>query len=290
MNKSICNIIIRRRNLINFTKAFCTSENQNLVPNVSSTSPILKSHPLGNLRVSSEEPRECWVESLSTVKGEKVGLISLHADIFGFVPRIDIIFENIEWQKKYKYVEQNHAKLPVEMRGIGKGFGRRPWPQKGTGRARHGHVYAPQFKQGGTVHGPRKFTSRFYMLCYSKRIMGLVSTFSCKFAQGDLKVVDSLEIPSDEPGYLHQLVEERNWGPSVLFADVNDIMPENITTATDQVLHYNLLPVYGLNVHDMIKHHTLVVTVAAIERIQERLIGNYNSINHSVKASYFEQK
>lgn len=58
-------------------------------------------------RVSSEEPRECWVESLSTVKGEKVGLISLHADIFGFVPRIDIIFENIEWQKKYKYVVSN---------------------------------------------------------------------------------------------------------------------------------------------------------------------------------------
>ncbi|RXG57708.1 39S ribosomal protein L4, mitochondrial [Armadillidium vulgare] len=262
--------------------------------------------------VSSEEPRECWVESLSTVKGEKVGLISLHADIFGFVPRIDIIFENIEWQKKYKYVEQNHAKLPVEMRGIGKGFGRRPWPQKGTGRARH--VLLSLSKEE---------------LCTD--LGNLQASFTC-YATGDLKVVDSLEIPSDEPGYLHQLVEERNWGPSVLFADVNDIMPENITTATDQVLHYNLLPVYGkiwhlpkapcigqvnldymflnlapvesapymasqfrkhvssLNVHDMIKHHTLVVTVAAIERIQERLIGNYNSINHSVKASYFEQK
>lgn len=83
------------------------------------------------------------------------------------------------------------------------------------------------------------------MLPFYTRVAGLTATLSVKLAQDDLHIVDELEIPTPEPSYIEQLIEERNWGPSVLFIDSYDIMPTNITLATDQIKHVNLMPVYG---------------------------------------------
>lgn len=85
------------------------------------------------------------------------------------------------------------------------------------------------------------------MLPFYTRVLGLTSALTVKFAQDDLHVVNNLDIPSDEPGYLEDLVFERNWGPSVLFVDTHDIMPRNITLATDRLKHINLMPAYGEN-------------------------------------------
>lgn len=63
------------------------------------------------------------------------------------------------------------------------GGGRKPWPQKGLGRARHGSIRSPLFINGGISHGPRGPTSYFYMLPYYSRVLGLVSVFSIKLAQ-----------------------------------------------------------------------------------------------------------
>lgn len=126
-----------------------------------------------------------------------------------------------------------------------RGGGRKPWPQKGTGRARHGSIRSPLWKKGGRAHGPRSPTPHFYMLPFFTRVAGLTSTLSVKLAQDDLHIVDNLEIPTSEPSYIEQLIEERNWGPSVLIVDSYDIMPENIALATDQIRHVNLMPVYG---------------------------------------------
>lgn len=126
-----------------------------------------------------------------------------------------------------------------------RGGGRKPWPQKGTGRARHGSIRSPLWKGGGKAHGPRGPKPYFYMLPFHIRVAGLTATLSTKFAQDDLHIVDKLEIPTSEPSYIEQLIEERNWGPSVLFVDDYDIMPPNITLATDEIQHVNLMPVYG---------------------------------------------
>lgn len=83
------------------------------------------------------------------------------------------------------------------------------------------------------------------MLPFYTRVAGLTSTLSVKLAQDDLHIVDELEIPTSEPSYMEQLIEKRNWGPSVLFVDSYDIMPVNITLATDKIKHINLMPVYG---------------------------------------------
>ena len=160
----------------------------------------------------------------------------------------------------------------------------------GLGRARHGSIRSPLFRGGGVIHGPKSPTPHFYMLPYYSRVHGLTSTLSVKLAQDDLHIIMNLEIPTDEPNFIEELVRSRNWGPSVLFVDEYvlyflwgiiffyvlissvDIMPRNITAATDKIKHFNLMPVYGLNVYSMLKHDTLVLTRAAVDLLELKLL------------------
>lgn len=162
-----------------------------------------------------KESRQAWIENFDAVPEEKLGLIELHPDIFATQPRVDIIQENIEWQRKYRYVSFAHSKSRAEARG----GGRKPWPQKGGGRARHGSLRSPLLKGGGVAHGPRSPTTHFYMLPFFKRVLGLTSTLSVKLAQDDLHIIKDVEIPSKEPEFMLDLIKERNWGPSVLIVD-----------------------------------------------------------------------
>jgi len=100
-----------------------------------------------------------------------------------------------------------------------KGSSRKPWPQKGTGRARHGCRKSPIWLKGEKVHGPRGPTTYFYMLPFYLRVQGLCTALSVKFAQDDLKIVDNLDIPSTDGKYMLDLIEERKWGDTVLFVD-----------------------------------------------------------------------
>lgn len=83
------------------------------------------------------------------------------------------------------------------------------------------------------------------MLPYFTRVLGLTSTLSVKLAQDDLYIVKDLEIPTQASSYIEDLIKNRKWGPSVLFVDSDDFMPENITAATDTISYVNLMPVYG---------------------------------------------
>lgn len=159
--------------------------------------------------------RQAWIENANTVEEQKLGMIELHPDVFAAQPRVDVIQENIEWQRKYRYVSFAHTKTRAEVRG----GGRKPWPQKGGGRARHGSIRSPLFKGGGIAHGPRSPTTHFYMLPFFKRVLGLTSTLSVKLAQDDLHIIKDCEIPSQDPQFIKDLIKERNWGPSVLIID-----------------------------------------------------------------------
>ncbi|XP_052865952.1 39S ribosomal protein L4, mitochondrial [Anopheles cruzii] len=218
------------------------------------------------------QPREVWLENMSTVKEQKLGLLMLDNAVFGAAPRIDIVHQNIEWQRKYRFVSFSHAKTRNEARG----GGRKPWPQKGLGKARHGSIRSPLWRGGGVAHGPRSPTTHFYMLPFFNRVLGLVSTLSIKLAQDDLHVVKDLEIPTEDPQYLRDLVAERFWGPSVLFVDSSDVLPRNISIGADSIGHVNLMPVYGLNVYSMLKHNTLVLTESALRDIEQKLLEHLN--------------
>lgn len=159
--------------------------------------------------------RDVWLENLDTEETKRLGLINLDPQIFADTPRIDLVHRNFQWQRLYKFVSLAHTKTRAEKRG----GGRKPWPQKGLGRARAGSIRSPLFRGGGVVHGPRSPTVHFYMLPFYIRVRGLISMLSIKLAQDDLHIVNNLEIPTDDSGYIKNLIEKRNWGPSVLFVD-----------------------------------------------------------------------
>ncbi|KAG4066856.1 hypothetical protein HA402_012923 [Bradysia odoriphaga] len=194
--------------------------------------------------------------------------MDLHPEVFAGMPRIDLIHQNFHWQRMYRFVSWASTQNRMERSG----GGRKPWPQKGLGKARHGSIRSPLWRGGGRAHGPRAPTPHFYMLGFYRRVLGLVSTLSVKLAQDDLKIVQNLNIPTDDPEYLLKLIDERLWGPSVLIVDDDDYSPRNITAATDAIPQVHICPVYGLNVYSMLKYHTLVLTVPAIEKIQDKLL------------------
>lgn len=258
-------------------KAYCTA-----VSHAGKVSPIVipatKEYPN-----KYQLPRQAWIENFDTVEQQNLGIIELHPDVFGKAPRIDIIHQNVEWQRKYRYVSFAHTKVRSEVRG----GGRKPWPQKGQGKARHGSIRSPLWRGGGVAHGPRSPTTHFYMLPFYNRVLGLTSTLSIKLAQDDLHIIKDLEIPTDSTDYINNLIDTRNWGPSVLFIDEADIVPRNITVATDTIDHVNIMPVYGLNVYSMLKYETLVLTVAAAQLIQERLLFQLNKLDPTANLKRF---
>lgn len=239
---------------------------------------------LGNVNTSLSPVREAWIENMSTPNSVKLGIVQLHPLIFSAFPRPDIIQENHRWQTLYKHIDWTCMRTRAELSGSNK----KPWPQKGLGKARHGHRRAPQWINGGWATGPRGPRSYFYMLSWHKRVNGLIATLSCKFSQNDIHVVDSFEsFPLDgTAAHLEELCETRAWGPSVLFVDKMDVefAPQCTTAthfykATETVNHINVIPVYGLNVFSMLKHETLVLTVDALKDIEQKLLLQLNRVD-----------
>lgn len=257
--------------LKSFTSAFL----QNVSTRAFSTKPILMPIVNKHLERTSFVPREVWIENMDTTAVQRKGIMELHPDVFATEPRIDFIQRNAVWQQKYKYVSFAHAKSRAEKRG----GGRKPWPQKGMGRARHGSNKSPIWVDGGKAHGPRNPTTHYFMLPFYVRVAGLTSMLSSKLIQDDLHIVDDLEIPTEDPEYIKDLLIERNWGPSALFINFEDVVPQNIAIATDKIGYINIMPAYGLNVYSMLKHSTLILTTRAVEHIQERLLYQLNRLD-----------
>ncbi|XP_051631684.1 39S ribosomal protein L4, mitochondrial-like, partial [Manacus candei] len=159
----------------------------------------------------------------------------------------------------------------VKTRAEVRGGGRKPWRQKGTGRARHGSIRSPIWRGGGIAHGPRGPTSYFYMLPMKVRVLGLKVALTVKLMQDNLHVVEDLEMPTSDPRYLLELAQHRHWGHSVLLVDVNEF-PENISAAARELKTITLIPALGLNVHSLLKHETLVLTLDTVTFLERRLL------------------
>ncbi|XP_012646122.2 large ribosomal subunit protein uL4m [Microcebus murinus] len=214
-------------------------------------------------------PVQAWIESLQGYEQERVGLADLHPDVFATAPRLDILHQVAIWQKNFKRISYAKTKTRAEVRG----GGRKPWPQKGSGRARHGSIRSPIWRGGGVAHGPRGPTSYYYMLPMKQRAQGLKVALTVKLAQDDLHIVDSLELPTGDPQYLTELARYRRWGDSVLLVDLAyEEMPQNIVEATSRLKTFNLIPAVGLNVHSMLKHQTLVLTLPTVALLEDKLL------------------
>lgn len=242
--------------------------------------PLITSRKLENCN-KYRQPRQAWLETLSTVEDHKLGMLDLHPDIFAVHPRLDILYHNLRWQEFYKKIDYNWT----PSRGDLDVSGGKQMPQKGTGRARNRNRSSIMFRTGAKPLGPKGPRALFYMLPKQYRVQGLCTALSFKYAQNNLHIVDSLEIPTDDPEYIQDLIDTRFWGFSALFVDDTDYMPENITYALAEFPSYNILPVYGLNVRDMLKHETLILTLAAVEKIEQKLLFHSSRNKRSSKFS-----
>ncbi|XP_034366673.1 large ribosomal subunit protein uL4m [Arvicanthis niloticus] len=214
-------------------------------------------------------PVQAWVESLRGFEQERIGLTELHPDVFATAPRLDILHQVAVWQRNFKRISYAKTKTRAEVSG----GGRKPWPQKGSGRARHGSIRSPIWRGGGVAHGPRGPTSYYYMLPMKVRALGLKVALTVKLMQDDLHIVDSLELPTADPQYLTELAQYRHWGSSVLLVDLtHEEMPKNVVAATSGLNSFNLIPAVGLNVYSMLKHQTLVLTLPSVVFLEDKLL------------------
>ncbi|KAM7026470.1 large ribosomal subunit protein uL4m [Acridotheres tristis] len=217
--------------------------------------------------LSPLSPVQAWVESLRHPEDTLRGLADLHPDVFAVTPRLDVLHTVATWQRNYKRISHARVRTRAEVRG----GGRKPWGQKGSGRARHGSIRSPLWRGGGIAHGPRGPTSYFYMVPMRVRVLGLKVALTVKLMQDELHVVDTLELPSSDPRYLQDLARFRRWGRSVLIVDVNEF-PANISAAAEGLKSISLIPALGLNVHSLLKHQSLVLTLDAVAFLEQRLL------------------
>ena len=198
----------------------------------------------------------------SAAKGD----IELSDAVFGLEPRADILHRVVTWQLKNRRGTARGARERSDVARTGKKFGN----QKGGGTARHGDRAAPIFIGGGKAHGPR--VRDFHVSLNKKvRALGLKMALSSK-AQNGLVVVDSLELTDAKTKALASQLAKANFGKKVLVVD-GDAVNEGFARAARNLIGINVLPAVGANVYDILKHDTLVLTRAAVEKLEARFNG-----------------
>lgn len=228
---------------------------------------MLAAKRLYNPKISP--PRQVWVETFIGVDSKLLGITELHPRVFGVFPRIDQLSNDLRWQKTYRNIDYTSLPTRNELPG---GY-TRPWPQKGTGRARHKSVNSPIFIKGGWLHGPRGPVTSFKDRNVPQLTNAMRVILSIKLAQNDIRVVDSIsDYKNEDPKVLEEQLECREWGPSVLIVDDETNFSEPLIKSTSSIPHVNLMSIVGLNSMSLCKHETLVITQNALQTVQEKLL------------------
>ncbi|GAA4771266.1 50S ribosomal protein L4 [Novosphingobium ginsenosidimutans] len=194
------------------------------------------------------------------------GDIELNDAVFGLEPRADILHRVVTWQLENRRGIARAARERSDVARTGKKFGR----QKGGGTARHGDRKAPIFIGGGKAMGPRR---REFDVSLNKKVraLGLKMALSAK-AKGSLVVIDSLDIKDVKTKAVAAQLAKANWGKKVLVID-GEAVNEGFARASANLVGVNVLPAIGANVYDILKHDTLVLTRAAVEKLEARFNG-----------------
>ncbi len=202
---------------------------------------------------------------MQTLDAKAAGDIELNDDIFGLEPRSDILHRVVTWQLANKRGYARAARERSDVARTGKKFGR----QKGGGGARHGNRRAPIFIGGGKAHGPR---ARSFDQGLNKkvRVLGLKTALSAKAKEGKLIVLKDIELKDVKTKALKDVLAKLGI-VSGLFIDGET--PTNFRLACSNLYKVDVLPVIGANVYDILNHDTLVLTQAAVEKLEARFNG-----------------
>ncbi|KAL3514469.1 hypothetical protein ACH5RR_027186 [Cinchona calisaya] len=202
---------------------------------------------------------------VTSFSNEDKGLMVLAGDIFDVPVRKDIVHRVVRWQLAKRQQGTHSTKTISEVSGTG----RKPWRQKGTGRARHGTLRGPQFRGGATMHGPKP---RSHAIKLNKKVrrLGLKIALSARAAEGKLMVFEDFEIPSHKTKNIVNYYKQLEDTKKLLLVD-GDTINEKLKLATQNIHYVNVLPSIGLNVYSILLHDTLVMSRDAVNRIVERM-------------------
>lgn len=196
---------------------------------------------------------------------EAKGFMMLAGDVFDVPIRKDIIHRVVRWQLAKRQQGTHSTKTISEVSGTG----RKPWRQKGTGRARHGTLRGPQFRHGAVMHGPKP-RSHAFKLNKKVRRLGLKIALSARAAEGKLLVFDDLELPTHKTKNIVSYVKQMEETKKLLLVDGGPI-DEKLKLSTQNLHYVNVLPSIGLNVYSILLHDTLVMSRDAVNKIVERM-------------------
>lgn len=209
---------------------------------------------------------ETMKHDVITLANEKAGEIDLPEVLFGAAPRADIMARVVHWQLAKRRAGTHKVKGMGEVSGTTK----KPYKQKGTGRARQGSLRSPQFRTGGAVHGP-VVRDHGYDLPKKVRRLGLISALSQKKAEGKLVVIEAAASEEGKTAALRKQVAALGW-TSALVID-GAAVDAQFLRASRNIPGLDVLPTMGANVYDILRHDVLAVTRAGLETLLQRLVG-----------------
>ena len=202
--------------------------------------------------------------SLFKQDGSQIGEIELNAAVFGVEPNEDVIFDAVIMQRA-SLRQGTHA---VKNRSAVRGGGRKPWRQKGTGRARQGSIRSPQWVGGGTVFGP---TPRSYSYKLPKKVrrLALQSVLSQKVLEGKLVVVDERSFAAPSTKEFKSVLNNLKVDAKTLL--VLEGTNANAYFSARNLANVKVIDEGNVNVLDVVNYDTLVITKAALSTVEEAL-------------------
>jgi large subunit ribosomal protein L4 len=200
---------------------------------------------------------------ITSMDGATVGSVELSADIFGLEPRADLIQRMVLWQLAKRQAGTHKTKGRAEIWRTGK----KMYKQKGTGGARHGSARVPQFRGGGRAMGP-VVRSHAHDLPKKVRALALRHALSAKFRDGAVRVFENAALAAPKTKDLSERLGKLGI-PNVLVIDGAEV-DTNFALAARNLPHIDVLPIQGINVYDILRRDTLVLTKAALEALEAR--------------------
>jgi large subunit ribosomal protein L4 len=200
---------------------------------------------------------------VTTLAGKEAGTLTLSDEVFGLDPREDILQRVVRWQLAARQQGTHQAKGRADIARTGA----KMYKQKGTGRARHHSARAPQFRGGGKAHGPVA-RSHAHDLPKKVRALGLKHALSAKAKSDSLIVIDELNLADGKTKALLSSFAALGLKNALLIGGVE--LDQNFKRAASNIPNIDVLPVQGINVYDILRRGTLVLSKAAVEALEER--------------------
>ncbi|EUJ47336.1 50S ribosomal protein L4 [Paenilisteria rocourtiae] len=196
--------------------------------------------------------------------GTKAGEITLNDTIFGIEPNEKVVVDVILSQRASLRQGTHKVKGRSEVRG----GGRKPWRQKGTGRARQGSIRSPQWRGGGIVFGP---TPRSYAYKLPKKVrrLAIKSILSSKVKEESLVVLEGLTFSAPKTKEFTAFLKNISVDTKALVVVADE--SENVELSARNLQGIKVIPAQSISVLDVAKHDKLIITKAALEQVEEVL-------------------